>query len=91
MNHELLKGSHLFTAFPYIPPNPLLPPVWSRCTVIPLLLHPHAHLLSVSHRAKDSFLFKITMWSHVLALVLLNILYPEFVLHKYSQYYNNGL
>lgn len=48
MNRELLEGSHLFTAFPYIPPNPLLPPIWSICTVIPLLLHPHAHLLSVS-------------------------------------------
>lgn len=51
-------AAFFFSFYLYIPPNPSLPsslhPLWSRCTVIPLpshLLHPHAHLLSVSHKA----------------------------------------
>lgn len=74
----LLLASH-FSFCPYIPPYPSLPPFWSRCTVIPLpshLLHPHAHLLSVSRWAtfwsrertsdeKESLLFnQIPLWFH---------------------------
>lgn len=83
MSCMCLSGSSTWFTFfsfcPYIPPNPFLPPFWSRCTVIPLpshLLHPHAHLLSVSRWAtfwsrertsdeKESLLFnQILLWSH---------------------------
>ena len=73
-------------------------PVGSRCTVIPLpshLLHPHAHLLSVSHWAtlrpreraratdeKESLVFNHTpLWSHLLTLISpLHIWSAEFAL-----------
>lgn len=77
-----------FSFYLYIPPNPSLPsslhPLWSRCTVIPLpshLLHPHAHLLSVSHKAtfrsrerkllmkRNRSFFNHTLRSHLLTLI----------------------
>lgn len=80
--------SIFFSFYLYIPPNPSLPsslhPLWSRCTVIPLpshLLHPHAHLLSVSHKAtfrsrerkllmkRNRSFFNHTLRSHLLTLI----------------------
>lgn len=81
-------AAFFFSFYLYIPPNPSLPsslhPLWSRCTVIPLpshLLHPHAHLLSVSHKAtfrsrerkllmkRNRSFFNHTLRSHLLTLI----------------------
>lgn len=74
---RFLLASHFFLLS--LHPSKSLPPFWSRCTVIPLpshLLHPHAHLLSVSRWAtfwsrerstdeKESLFFNHTpLWSH---------------------------